>query len=61
MDQFVVDCGDSAPEPGGEVVLLGGTPGAPSALDWGAWTRRSPLALTAGLGPRIRRIAGGTA
>jgi alanine racemase len=61
MDQFVVDCGESAPEPGDEVVLFGGMPEGPSALDWGDWTGRSPLALTAGLGPRIRRIAGGTA
>lgn len=59
MDQFVVDCGDVAPEPGDEVLLFGGRP-APSALDWAAWTGRSPLALTAGLGPRIRRIAGAT-
>lgn len=61
MDQFVVDCGDDVPELGSEVVLFGGEPGAPSALDWGGWTGRSALALTAGLGPRIRRIAGGTA
>jgi alanine racemase len=59
MDQFVVDCGGATPPLGGEVVLFGGEPGVPSTPDWAAWTGRSPLALTAGLGPRIRRIPGG--
>ena len=61
MDQFVVDCGATTPTLGGEVVLFGGETAAPSALDWAGWTGRSTLALTAGLGPRIRRIAGGAA
>jgi alanine racemase len=56
MDQFVVDCGDTAVEPGTEVVLFGDPAGgAPSAHDWATATERAPLALTAGLGDRIRR------
>jgi alanine racemase len=58
MDQFVVDCGDDAPELGSEAVLFGdpGT-GATSTHDWGTVTERHPLMLTAGLGARIERIA----
>jgi alanine racemase len=58
MDQFVVDCGDTAPELGGEVVLFGDPAmGAPSVQEWATETERSPLALTAGLGRRIWRTA----
>jgi alanine racemase len=58
MDQFVVDCGDDAPEVGSDAVLFGDPDrGAPSALDWATATERSPLALTAGLGQRISREA----
>jgi alanine racemase len=58
MDQFVVDCGDDAPELGSDAVLFGdpGT-GATSTHDWGTATERHPLQLTAGLGARIRRVA----
>jgi len=58
MDQFVVDCGDDAPELGSEAVLFGdpGT-GATSTHDWATVTERHPLQLTAGLGARIRRVA----
>jgi alanine racemase len=58
MDQFVVDCGDDAPEFGSEAVLFGdpGT-GATSTHDWGTVTERHPLQLTAGLGARIERVA----
>lgn len=65
MDQFVLDCGEPGPGPGGgplpgaEAVVFGGEPGAPSPLDWAAWTGRSPLALIAGLGPRIQRVIAG--
>ncbi|CAN5386357.1 hypothetical protein BH11ACT3_BH11ACT3_11190 [soil metagenome] len=62
MDQFVVDCGDVAPELGGEVVLFGDpATGAPSAHEWATETERSPLALTSGLGARIRRVPGAIA
>ncbi len=56
MDQFVVDCGDDAPELGSEAVLFGDpASGAPSALEWATATEREPLDLTAGLGTRIAR------
>lgn len=57
MDQFVVDCGDDAPELGSEAVLFGdpGT-GATSTHDWATATERHPLQLTAGLGSRIERV-----
>ena len=55
MDQFVVDCGDALPEPGAEAVLFGR--GAVPATAWAAATGRGALALTAGLGRRIRRVS----
>jgi alanine racemase len=56
MDQFVVDCGDDEPELGSDALLFGDPEfGAPSAFDWAVATQRTPLALTAGLGPRILR------
>ena len=60
MDQFVVDCGDDVPEHGSDAVLFG-DPGAgvPTAHEWATATERDPLDLTAGLGARIRRAAGG--
>jgi len=58
MDQLVVDCGDGSPVVGERAVLFGDTTrGEPSARDWATWTERMPLALTAGLGARIRREA----
>ncbi|AYF99612.1 alanine racemase [Protaetiibacter intestinalis] len=58
MDQFVASCGDDTPVLGAHAVLFGDPAhGAPSALEWAAWTERDPLALTAGLGHRIRREA----
>jgi alanine racemase len=58
MDQFVVDCGDATAELGAEVVLFGDpASGAPSPPDWATATERTALALTAGLGARIRREA----
>lgn len=54
MDQFVVDCGATAPTVGDEATLFG--PGAGSAAEFAAFTRRSALELTAGLGSRIVRI-----
>ncbi len=56
MDQLVIDLGDDAPPTGSEVVVFGDpTRGEPSAREWSSWTERDPLALTAGLGDRIRR------
>lgn len=58
MDQFVLDIGDTAVELGADAVLFGDPErGEPSALDWAAWTERTPLALTAGLAARITREA----
>ncbi|MGN6273288.1 MAG: alanine racemase C-terminal domain-containing protein [Protaetiibacter sp.] len=58
MDQFVVDLGDEVVPPGTEVVVFGDPErGEPSAREWAAWTERPALALTAGLGDRIRREA----
>lgn len=58
MDQCVVSCGDARPAPGDQIVLFGDPArGEPSAAQWAEWTERSPLALTAGLGDRIRRVA----
>jgi alanine racemase len=60
MDQFVVDCGDDVPELGGDAVLFGDpASGVPTAQEWATATEREPLDLTAGLGARIRRDAGG--
>jgi alanine racemase len=58
MDQFVVDCGDDVPGLGSDAVLFGDpASGAPSAAEWATATEREPLALTAGLGSRIVRVA----
>lgn len=55
MDQLVIDLGDATAQPGDEAVLWGG----PAASPLGAWAEasgRSPHALLAGLGPRVRRV-----
>ncbi len=52
MDQFVLDVGDATVDVGADAVLFGDPArGEPSALEWAAWTERTPLALTAGLRP----------
>jgi alanine racemase len=57
MDQFVLDVGDATVELGADAVLFGDPArGEPSALDWAGWTDRTPLALTAGLATRVRRV-----
>jgi alanine racemase len=57
MDQFVVDSGATEVEVGADVVVFGdGAAGHPTALTWAEQTRRSPLELTAAIGPRVRRI-----
>ena len=45
-------------EVGADAVLFGGRRGHPSAIDWAELTARTPLELTAGLGPRIARTYG---
>lgn len=56
MDQLLIDLGETTPAAGTEVVVFGDPArGEPSAAEWAAWTERTPLALTAGLGHRIRR------
>ncbi len=56
MDQFVIELGEAAVDPGAEVVVFGtSSRGEPTALEWATWTERPALAVTAGLGHRIRR------
>jgi alanine racemase len=58
MDQFVLDVGDATVDLGADAVLFGDPGrGEPSALEWASWTERDPLALTAGLAPRVVREA----
>ncbi|MFT4028926.1 MAG: alanine racemase C-terminal domain-containing protein [Protaetiibacter sp.] len=58
MDQLVVDLGSDEVPAGAEVVVFGDpATGAPAATEWARWTEREALALTAGLGGRIRREA----
>jgi alanine racemase len=58
MDQLVLDVGPVELEPGADAVLWGDPArDEPSALDWGVWTTRDPWTLTAGLAPRIHRVA----
>ena len=58
MDQLMLDVGDAPVEPGDEAVLFGeAARGEPSTLDWATWTDRHPLALTAGIAPRVARSA----
>lgn len=59
MDQFVVDCGSSAPEVGEDAVLFGdGAAGHPLATEWGTQTSRSALEVTSGIGSRVARVYG---
>jgi len=58
MDQFVVDLGDAEVTLGADVVVFGDARrGEPTAREWAGWTERTPLAVTSGLGHRIRREA----
>ena len=58
MDQLVLDVGDAPLELGMDAVLWGqDARGEPTALDWGAWTTRDPWTLTAGIAPRVARVA----
>lgn len=55
MDQFVLDCGDRQATVGDDVIVWGASENSPGLRDWAAITRRSPQALTAGLGRRVSR------
>jgi alanine racemase len=58
MDQLVLDVGEARIQLGADAVLWGDpSRGEPSALDWAGWTERDPLALTAGIAPRVERGA----
>lgn len=57
MDQFVVESGPAQIDVGGDAIVFGDPAlGHPSARDWAEQTGRSPLELTAGIGPRVRRV-----
>jgi alanine racemase len=57
MDQLVVDSAGSAVEVGDDAVLFGDpASGHPTAVEWAELTGRSALELTAGIGPRVRRV-----
>ena len=59
MDQFVVNSADAAVEIGDEAVVFGDAAlGHPTARQWSEQTGRSALELTAGIGPRVRRVIG---
>jgi alanine racemase len=56
MDQLVIELGEAAVGPGADVVVFGSSSRSePTALEWASCTERSALAVTAGLGHRIRR------
>lgn len=58
MDQLVLDVGAAPLDVGMDAVLWGQeSRGEPTALDWGVWSTRDPWVLTAGLAPRITRVA----
>ena len=58
MDQLVLDVGDAELTTGMDAVLFGDPArGEPSARDWAGWTDRDPLAVTAGIAPRVHRSA----
>ena len=57
MDQFVVDSDSARVEVGDEAVVFGDPAlGHPSAREWAEQTGRTALELTAGIGPRVRRV-----
>lgn len=60
MDQVMVDCGDTEPAVGDEVVMLG-TQGAETVTAWELATMADTIAyeIVARIGPRVpRRYAG---
>jgi alanine racemase len=57
MDQFVLDVGDTALEPGMDATLFGEPQEFPTAVQWAEWTERTPFALTTGIASRVVRSA----
>lgn len=56
MDQFVVDAGDLALEPGEPVTVFGdGSQGEPTARDWAGWAGTIPHEIYCGIGSRVPR------
>ena len=56
MDQFVVDAGDLAVDPGEPVTVFGdGLDGAPTAVDWAGWAGTIPHDIYCGIGSRVPR------
>ncbi|HEY3511783.1 alanine racemase [Kribbella sp. NPDC051137] len=56
MDQFVVDAGELAVEPGAPVTIFGpGTSGEPTAADWAGWAGTIPHEIYCGIGNRVPR------
>lgn len=63
MDQFVVDLGALAAQPGDDVVLLAPERhGGPTVDEWAQWARTLPHEIFTGIGDRVpRRYLGGAA
>src|SRR5689334_11219527 len=56
MDQFVVDAGELAVDPGEPVTIFGdGSQGEPTAQDWAEWAGTIPHEIYCGIGPRVPR------
>ncbi|MET9317202.1 alanine racemase [Kribbella sp. NPDC003505] len=56
MDQFVVDAGEFAVEPGEPVTIFGdGSAGEPTVADWAAWAGTIPHEIYCGIGSRVPR------
>jgi alanine racemase len=56
MDQFVVDAGDLAVEPGEPVTIFGdGSSGEPTIAEWAEWAQTIPHEIYCGLGERVPR------
>jgi alanine racemase len=57
MDQFVVESGSDEVSVGDEAIVFGDpTVGHPPAWEWAEQAGRTALELTAGIGPRVRRV-----
>jgi alanine racemase len=56
MDQFIVDAGDLAIDPGELVTVFGdGSTGEPTAQDWADWAGTIPHEIYCGIGSRVPR------
>ena len=57
MDQFVVESASARVDVGDEAIVFGDPAiGHPPAWNWAEQTGRTALELTAGIGPRVRRV-----